>query len=71
MTCHRFERIVNGRVYLIEVTVVDPGRWRAFLTSGTGGPTAMMPFYGETPEDAAQQLTDWLTLAHKSATLPV
>ena len=71
MTAHCFERIVNERVYVIDVTLVDPGRWRAFLTSGTGGPTAMMPFYGETPEAAAQQLTDWLTLAHKSPALPV
>jgi predicted RNase H-like HicB family nuclease len=24
----------------------------------------MMPFYGETPPEAAQRLTEWLTLAH-------
>jgi hypothetical protein len=25
----------------------------------------MMPFYGQTPDEAAKQLTDWLTLAHR------
>ena len=29
-----------------------------------GVPTAMMPFYGATPPEAAQRLTDWLTMAH-------
>jgi hypothetical protein len=29
-----------------------------------GMPTAMMPFYGQTPDEAATQLTRWLTLAH-------
>jgi hypothetical protein len=28
-------------------------------------PTAMMPFYGQTPEEAARQLTAWLSLAHR------
>jgi hypothetical protein len=25
----------------------------------------MMPFYGQTPEEAARQLTAWLALAHR------
>jgi hypothetical protein len=25
----------------------------------------MMPFYGPTPDEAARQLTEWLTLAHR------
>jgi hypothetical protein len=25
----------------------------------------MMPFYGQTPDEAARQLTNWLTLAHR------
>jgi hypothetical protein len=25
----------------------------------------MMPFYGETPDEAAQQLAKWLMLAHR------
>jgi hypothetical protein len=28
-------------------------------------PTAMMPFYGQTPDEAARQLLSWLSLAHK------
>jgi len=28
-------------------------------------PTAMMPFYGQTPEEAASQLAAWLSLAHR------
>jgi hypothetical protein len=28
-------------------------------------PTAMMPFYGQTPEEAARQLAEWLSLAHR------
>jgi hypothetical protein len=27
--------------------------------------TALMPFYGSTPEEAASHMTDWLTLAHR------
>jgi hypothetical protein len=30
-------------------------------------PTALMPFYGKTPAEAAQQLSDWLTRAHAGA----
>jgi hypothetical protein len=29
-------------------------------------PAAMMPFYGQTPDEAAQQLASWLTLATRS-----
>jgi hypothetical protein len=28
-------------------------------------PKAMMPFYGETPEEAAAQRVGWLALAHR------
>ena len=28
-------------------------------------PTAMMPFYGPTPDEAADLLGRWLTLAHQ------
>jgi hypothetical protein len=28
-------------------------------------PTAMMPFYGQTPDEAARQLLQWLALAHQ------
>lgn len=28
-------------------------------------PTAMMPFYGRTPDEAARQLAEWLALAYQ------
>jgi hypothetical protein len=63
VTVHRFEETIGGRAYHIEVTPVS-GRWRAQLRRMPGMPTAMMPFYGQTPDEAATQLTRWLTLAH-------
>ena len=44
--------------------MVDDKRWRANLLRLQGGPGAMMPFYGETPDEAATNLTDWLDRAH-------
>ena len=61
---HRFEQTIGGRAYQIDVTPVG-NRWRAQLRRTAGIPTAMMPFYGQTPDEAARQLTDWLTLAHR------
>jgi hypothetical protein len=61
---HHFEETIGGRAYQIEVTPVS-NRWRAQLRRLPGMPTAMMPFYGTTPEEAARQLTAWLTLAHR------
>jgi hypothetical protein len=66
---HRFEETIAGRPYRIEVTPVSD-RWRAQLTRVPGIPTAMMPFYGSTPDEAARQLTAWLTLAHSRRTDP-
>lgn len=63
MTVHRFSESIGGRAYEIEVTLVSH-RWRAQLCRTPGQPTAMMPFYGATPAEAAQQLARWLTLAH-------
>ena len=71
VTVHRIEETINGRTYQIEAMLVDPDRWRAYLVSASGGSTALMPFYGTTPEQAVQQLSDWLTLAHQSPTIPV
>jgi hypothetical protein len=62
---HRFERIIAGRCYLIEVTWVAEKRWRAVIERIPGVPTAMMPFYGETPDQAATNLSDWLNRAHQ------
>jgi hypothetical protein len=64
VTVHRFEETIGGRAYHIEVTPVS-NRWRAQLSRIPGMPTAMMPFYGETPDEAARQLADWLILAHR------
>ncbi len=61
---HRFEETIAGRAYHIEVSPVSD-RWRAQLKRAAGVPTAMMPFYGQTPDEAARLLTNWLTLAHQ------
>lgn len=63
MTTHHIETTIAGHAYQIEVASVG-SRWRARLRRRAGMPTAMMPFYGATPEEAADQLTNWLTLAH-------
>jgi hypothetical protein len=60
---HRFDEIIGGRAYQIEVTLVS-NRWRAQLRRRPGVPTAMMPFYGQTPDEAARQLAQWLALAY-------
>ena len=70
MTVHRFEETIGGRAYHIEVTPVS-NQWRAQLCRVPGVPTAMMPFYGQTPDEAARQLTNWLTLAHRRQTAAV
>ena len=62
---HLCERIIAGRCYLIEVTWVAEKRWRAVIARIPGVPTAMMPFYGETPDQAATNLSDWLDRAHQ------
>jgi hypothetical protein len=61
---HCFEETIGGRAYHIEVTPVSD-RWRAQLRRGPGMPTAMMPFYGQTPDEAARLLLQWLALAHQ------
>lgn len=67
----RFEESIGGRAYFIEVAAVDLGRWRACIVKAPGVPTALMPFYGPTPDDAACQLRQWLTRAHERAANPV
>ena len=64
LTVHRFEETIGGRAYQIEVMPVS-NRWRAQLRRIPGMPTAMMPFYGPTPDEAARLLTQWLLLAHR------
>lgn len=67
---HRFEESIAGRPYLIEVSNVSTGRWRAYIVRIPGVPTALMPFYGATPAEAAHQLCEWLTRAHARAANP-
>jgi hypothetical protein len=61
---HRFEERIAGRTYQIAVRLVSASRWRAELERLPGMPTAMMPFYGPTPEQAAQELSRWLALVY-------
>ena len=68
---HRFEETIAGRDYLIEVAPVDTDRWRAYIVKAPGVPTALMPFYGPTPDEAAGQLKQWLTRAYARAAASV
>ena len=61
---HRFEEHINGRAYLIEVSSVGVNQWRAQIARTPGGSAALMPFYGRTPDEAAQHLSRWLSLLH-------
>ena len=61
---HRFEELIGGRAYLIEVAPVSVDRWRAYIVRVPGVPTALMPFYGRTPGEAAQSLSSWLSRAY-------
>jgi hypothetical protein len=63
----RFKEEINGREYRIEVASVPPGRWRAQVVTPYGGPTALMPFYGTTPELAASSLTAWLARVNRAS----
>lgn len=58
-----FEETINGRAYLIEVSPVGRDRWRAQIVRTPGGSSALMPFYGVSPDEAAQHLSDWLARA--------
>jgi hypothetical protein len=61
-----FQKSICGRVYNIEASMLGDDRWRAQLERLPGTPTAMMPFYGETPDEAARLLFDWLARAHRA-----
>ena len=64
---HRFHETIGGRPYLIEVAQVGTDRWRAYIVRIPGVPTALMPFYGPTPGEAAGELREWLTRAYERA----
>jgi hypothetical protein len=61
---HQFAENINGRDYLIEVSSVGVDKWRAQIARVPGGSAALMPFYGKTPDEAAQHLSRWLAIAH-------
>jgi hypothetical protein len=67
---HRFQETIGGRSYLIEAKAVTADRWRAYIVRIPGMPTALMPFYGKTPDEAARQLSNWLTKAHERVSKP-
>jgi len=67
---HRFRKSIAGQSYLIEATAVARDRWRAYIVRIPGAPTALMPFYGRTADEAATQLSDWLARAHQRAKSP-
>ncbi len=62
----RFHQSIGGRVYHIEASMVDDDRWRAQISRLPGMPIALMPFYGETADEAARHLFDWLARAHRA-----
>lgn len=64
MNVHRYEEHIAGRTYLIEVSPVSQSRWRAQIARLPGMPTALMPFYGPTPEEAAHELRQWLHVVY-------
>jgi len=59
---HHYEENIAGRTYQIEVSPVSASRWRAQIARRPGMPTSLMPFYGTTPEEAARELSKWLSL---------
>jgi hypothetical protein len=65
---HHYEEQIAGRTYQIEVSHLADRRWRAQIARLPGMPTAMMPFYGATPEDAVRELSRWLTLVYNGTT---
>ena len=68
MTVHHYEEKIAGRTYIIEVSPVTASRWRAQIARRPGMPTSLMPFYGQTPDEAAQLLSKWLSLVAMPAT---
>ena len=61
----RFHESIGGRVYHIEASMVGDDRWRAQIARLPGMPTALMPFYGVTADEAARHLCEWLARAHR------
>ena len=68
VTVQRFDETINGREYRIEVSAVGTNTFRAQIARAPGGSHAMMPFYGRTPDEAVEHLSQWLTLNHARRT---
>ena len=68
MLVRRFQQTIGGRVYNIEASRVRDDRWRAQIARIPGIPTALMPFYGQTADEAARLLCEWLARAHHTPT---
>ena len=66
----RYEQEIGGHLYVIEASPVQANRWRAQIARRPGMPSALMPFYGTTADEAARQLVRWLTLAHRGQAQP-
>jgi hypothetical protein len=66
-TSRRFVQRIHGRDYRVEVTQVAFERWRAHVVNAHGGPTALMPFYATTADQAVTRLAEWLARAHQQA----
>ena len=66
MAVRRFEEHIGGLVYQIEAAEIREKRWRAQIVRIPGVPTALMPFYGATPDEAAENLRSWLARAHRA-----
>jgi hypothetical protein len=60
-----FQQKINDREYRIEVLAIATNRWRAEVVTEYGGPTALMPFYGASPDAARDGLTSWLSRIHR------
>ena len=67
---HRFEETIGDRAYRFEVVAVAALRWRAYIAKAPGVPSALMPFYGATPEEAIALLTGWLQRVGRPGTDP-
>jgi len=65
-TAQRFVHQIDGRDYRIEVTQLATTQWRARVLNAYGGPTALMPFYDATADQAVGRLTEWLSRACRS-----
>ena len=70
MNIVRFNEVINGRPFVIEVSSVGRDRWRAQIARTPAGTTALMPFYGATPDAAAHLLAVWLERAAGLAARP-